>query len=338
MRLGVIVLFLAIAVVMASPPAIAQSSEAPAAEKAAEKAAKEAEKAAKKAAKEAEKAAKKAQKAAEKAAKEAEKAAEKAAKKAAKEAEKATKKAGKEKDAPGGAEEGGGDDDEGEEGNGGGAEGGGGTRQPGDSGSGGGRDTGGGDTGSGGQASGDGESSTMGLRSPVTVGQSPSVGERGCRQACSPPNARTAGDEEVGDLAATGGPSGLETDVASLAAVEDEGQFEEGLFALSQATPAGGNSGAFALLTLATVVLLVGLGGGLRAALSSAGDLDTRNASPTGAELTLVAPAAVEGRQTMGERARSPGEAKASAPEPNLPAPHDAQTRAKGAPSVRSSV
>jgi hypothetical protein len=255
MRLGVIVLFLAIAVAMACPPAIAQSSEAPAAEKAAEKAAKEAEKAAKKA-----------EKAAEKAAKEAEKAAEKAAK----EAEKAAKKAGKEKDDPGGADEGGRDSEEGDSG---GGEGGGSTGQPG---AGGGRGTGGGgiggDSGSGGQAPGGGQSSSMGRGSAVTGGQSPFVAERGCRHACCPSNASSAGDDEVGDLAATGGPSGLDSDVASLAAVEDEGQFEEGLFALSPATVADGNSGAFALLTLATVVLLVGLVGGLRAALSSADD------------------------------------------------------------------
>ena len=71
----------------------------------------------------------------------------------------------------------------------------------------------------------------MGQGSPDEGGQSPFVGERGCRQACNPANARTAGVDGVADLAATGGPSGLDSDVASLAAVDDEGQFEEGLFA-----------------------------------------------------------------------------------------------------------
>jgi hypothetical protein len=38
-------------------------------------------------------------------------------------------------------------------------------------------------------------------------------------------------------------------------------------------------------------------------------------------------------RQTTGERGRIPREAKASAPEPNLPALDDAQTQVKGAPA-----
>ena len=68
-----------------------------------------------------------------------------------------------------------------------------------------------------------------------------------------------------GTIAATGGPSGLGRDEISLAAVDDEGLFEEGLFALRPATAANANPGALALFALSTLLLLVGLVGGLRA-------------------------------------------------------------------------
>jgi hypothetical protein len=242
MRLGVIVLLLATALAVASAPAFGQSSAVPSEEKKGEgpKNDKEANKAAKE-------------------------------DKKAKGGDDEGRGPGEEGDEGDDGDDdegeeggGGGDDDEGEEGDGGGGEGDDATgQQPGGGGSGG--DTGSGGGGSGGQDSGHAKPTTSDHGSPVVGGQSPLVNDLGCRQECDSPNHRTVEDGDAADLAATGGPGGLDRDAISLAAVEDEGQFQEGRFALGPATTADGNPGAFALLTLAAMVLLVGLVGGLRA-------------------------------------------------------------------------
>ncbi len=87
----------------------------------------------------------------------------------------------------------------------------------------------------------------------------------GCLEECDSPKGPTAGDGTARDLTATGGPSAFGSEEIFLVAVEDEEQFEKGVFAAALGTAANANPGALALLTLSTLVLLVGLVGGLRA-------------------------------------------------------------------------